>query len=63
MPRRVPLPITAAPGRRSYPCALQGTGSLLEVVHPRGHVVRVPAGFDLQSLRQVLDLLDRQGEA
>jgi hypothetical protein len=36
-------------------------GNLLEVVHPRGHVVRVPAVFDESSLRQVLDVLDRQG--
>jgi hypothetical protein len=38
-------------------------GGLLEVVHPRGHVVRVPAVFDANSLRQVLDVLDRQGGA
>jgi len=38
-------------------------GSLLEVVHPRGHVVRVPAVFDADSLRQVLDVLDRQEDA
>lgn len=58
-------PIADHRGTRAtfIPVRLQGTGSLLEVVHPRGHVVRVPAGFDLQSLRQVLDLLDRQGEA
>jgi hypothetical protein len=35
---------------------------LLEVVHPRGHVVRVPSVFDQHSLRQVLDVLDQQGE-
>jgi len=45
------------------PVRLQAAGSLLEVVHPRGHVVRVPAGFDEESLRQVFDVLDRQGEA
>jgi len=37
-------------------------GSVLEVVHPRGHVVRVPAVFDENSLRQVLHVLDGQGE-
>jgi hypothetical protein len=35
---------------------------VLEVVHPRGHVVRVPAVFDENSLRQVLHVLDGQGE-
>ena len=38
-------------------------GSVLEVVHPRGHVVRVPAVFDGDALRQVLHVLDRQGES
>ena len=37
-------------------------GSVLEVVHPRGHVLRVPAVFDEGSLRQVLKVLDQQGE-
>lgn len=37
-------------------------GSLLEVVHPRGHVVRVPTVFDENSLRQVLNILDQQGD-
>jgi len=46
------------------PVRLQAAaGGLLEVVHPRGHVVRVPAAFDAGSLRQVLDVLDRQGGA
>ena len=36
-------------------------GSLLELVHPRGHVLRVPAGFNEGSLRQVLDVLDHRG--
>jgi len=45
------------------PVRLQAAaGNLLEVVHPRGHVVRVPAAFDEDSLRQVLDVLDRQGD-
>ena len=35
--------------------------SLLELVHPRGHVLRVPAVFDEGSLRQVLNVLDQQG--
>lgn len=37
-------------------------GSALELVHPRGHVLRVPAVFDEGSLHQVLNVLDRQGE-
>ena len=37
-------------------------GGVLEVVHPRGYVVRVPAVFDENSLRQVLHVLDGQGE-
>jgi len=46
------------------PVRLQAAaGGLLEVLHPRGHVVRVPAVFDANSLRQVLDVLDRQGGA
>ena len=36
--------------------------SLLEVEHPRGYVVRVPAVFDEGSLRQVLNVLDQQGD-
>jgi len=46
------------------PVRLAGAaGRVLEVVHPRGHVVRVPAAFDEDSLRQVLDVLDQQGGA
>jgi hypothetical protein len=37
-------------------------GSALEIVHPRGHVLRVPAIFDEGSLRQVLKVLDQQGD-
>ena len=37
-------------------------GSVLEVVHPRGHVLRVPAAFDAGALRQVLGVLDQQGD-
>jgi hypothetical protein len=33
-------------------------GQLLEIVHPRGHVVRVPAAFSTVALRDVLALLD-----
>jgi hypothetical protein len=44
------------------PVRVQAAGSPLEVVHPRGYVVRVPAVFDADFLRQVLDVLDRQGD-
>jgi hypothetical protein len=37
-------------------------GSLLEVIHPRGCVVRVPAAFDEHSLRAVLKVLDHEGD-
>jgi transposase-like protein len=37
-------------------------GSVLEIVHPRGHVLRVPAIFDEGSLRRVLEVLDQQGD-
>jgi hypothetical protein len=37
------------------------TSGLLEVVHPRGCVVRVPAVFDEGALRQVLEVLDQGG--
>lgn len=46
----IPVRLNAAPG------------GILELVHPRGHVLRVPAVFDEGSLRQVLNVLDRQGE-
>ncbi len=38
------------------------TNGLVEIVHPRGHVVRLPAVFDEISLRQVLNVLDRQAD-
>jgi hypothetical protein len=38
--------------------ALLGLGNVIEVVLPRGHLVRVPAGFDGEALRRILELLD-----
>lgn len=35
----------------------------LELVHPGGIVLRIPAGCDLESLRSVLRLLEESGEA
>lgn len=41
------------------------SAGLIEVVHPSGCVVRIPPGFDTDSLRRVLDTLraQRSGEA
>ena len=36
-----------------------GRASSIELVHPRGHVVRIPADCDIECLRTVLGLLDR----
>ena len=44
------------------PLHLSGA-SALEVVHPRGHVLRIPAGFDGRCLEKVLQLLDRERDA
>ena len=44
------------------PIRLSGT-SALELVHPRGHVLRIPAGFDGGCLEKVLQLLDREMDA
>lgn len=35
----------------------------LEVVHPRGHVIRVPALFDAVALGRVLAILDSAGQS
>ena len=36
-----------------------GAVGSIELVHPRGHVLRIPAGFDVECLQAVLGLLDR----
>lgn len=36
------------------------TASAIELVHLRGHVLRIPSGFDVESLQKVLGLLDRE---
>jgi hypothetical protein len=33
-------------------------GAPIEVVHPRGHVIRVPAIFDPVALKRILAMLD-----
>jgi hypothetical protein len=52
------------PGEKAavfVPVRLKAAASgVLEIVHPRGHVVRVPAVFDEDFLRQVLRVLDGQ---
>ena len=41
------------------PIALSfSVGAPIEVVHPRGHVVRVPASFDPVALKRILAVLD-----
>lgn len=37
-------------------------GTPIEVVHPRGHVVRIPTCFDATALRRVLATLDTPGD-
>ena len=39
------------------------SSGLIEVVHPSGCVVRIPPGFDTDSLRRVLDTLGAQRSA
>ncbi|HMO86880.1 MAG TPA: hypothetical protein PKC18_18380, partial [Lacipirellulaceae bacterium] len=51
-----PPPVNAA---AFIPLRLSGA-SAMELVHPRGHVLRIPAGFDGDCLEQVLRLLDRE---
>jgi hypothetical protein len=46
----IPLQLTSA------------AASAIELVHPRGHVLRIPAVFDEGCLQQVLHLLDRDQE-
>ncbi len=57
------IPVRVKAATDSLPGVVSPRGSLLEVVHPRGYVVRVPAVFDEGSLRRVLDVLDRSGDA
>ena len=52
----VPRPVNPAP---FIPLRLSGA-SAMELVHPRGHVLRIPVGFDGDSLEKVLQLLDRE---
>jgi hypothetical protein len=38
-------------------------GAPIEVVHPRGHVIRVPAIFDVTALGQILAVIDAPANA
>ncbi len=41
------------------PLRLSAAGqNVVEIIHPRGHVVRIPACVERESLRQILGLLD-----
>jgi hypothetical protein len=44
----IPLQLTGGPTR------------VMELVHPRGHLLRIPAVFDENCLHKVLQLLDRE---
>jgi hypothetical protein len=52
----VPRPVNST---TFIPLRLSGA-SAMELVHPRGHVLRIPAGFDGDCLEKVLQLLDRE---
>jgi hypothetical protein len=41
--------------------ALTEPAGMIEVVHPRGHVVRVPESFDHGALERLLNVLDGAG--
>lgn len=57
--RVAPAPVSPGP---FIPLRLSGS-SALEMIHPRGHVLRIPAGFDGDCLEKVLGLLDRRTES
>jgi hypothetical protein len=50
----IPLKISGLTG-------LGGAGGVIEVLHPRGCVLRVPAAFDSESLLRLLKVLDQEG--
>lgn len=50
------------PSSAFIPLRLTGdAASALELMHPRGHVLRIPPGFNPDCLQKVLELLDREG--
>ena len=46
------VPVTIQPANIS--------GGTIELLHPRGHVLRIPSRFDAESLARILDVLDRE---
>ncbi|MFV1967972.1 MAG: hypothetical protein ACC628_21315 [Pirellulaceae bacterium] len=40
---------------------LAGLGGVIELLHPRGCVLRVPSAFDSESLLRLLKVLDQEG--
>jgi hypothetical protein len=51
----LPTPFVAL----KIPAAAGGDG-VIELLHPRGHLLRVPAGFDAESLVRILKVLDQE---
>ena len=42
------------------PVEITAGNNVLELIHPRGYQLRIPANFDAASLQQVLSVLDKQ---
>ena len=63
-PRFVPVVLPQDAARAASPQeAPLGAAAPLELIHPTGVVLRIPAGCDVESLRSVLRLLDESREA
>ena len=45
------------------PVQINGLSTTMELVHPLGYQIRIDGRLDLEMLRQVLDVLERRGEA
>jgi transposase-like protein len=60
--RKGPGVVQEPPRSASFvPVRLPFVSPTIEVVHPSGCVLRIPAAVDAQSLRNVLDALERGG--
>jgi hypothetical protein len=63
-PRFIPVVLPKESAEAAPPQKKADLGTApLELVHPGGIVLRIPAGCDLESLRSVLRLLDEKSEA
>ena len=63
-PHFIPVVLPEETAEAALPQKKADPGSVpLELVHPGGIVLRIPAGCDLESLRSVLRLLDEKREA